>query len=78
MPKPIITKHAKKRLKERMGLAKRAHTRHIQHVLKEGKYLYRNKKSNIFYMLHNYKEYVFGLTNHYHPILITLYPKPPK
>jgi hypothetical protein len=75
---PIITQHAKKRLKERMGLAKRAHARHIQHVLTEGTFLYRNKRKNIFYILYNYKEYVFGLTNHYQPILITLYPKSPK
>lgn len=78
MPAPIITKHAKKRLKERMGLAKRAQSRHTRHVLKEGTFLYRNKSKNIFFMLHNYKEYVFGLTNHYQPILITLYPKHPK
>ncbi len=75
MTAPIITKHAKKRLKQKAGLAKRAQEKHIQKVLKEGTYLYRNKIKNIFYMQHHMKEYVFGLTKTLNPILITVYLK---
>jgi len=74
---PIITKHAKKRLKQRAGLAKRAHKRHIIQVLAEGDFLYRNKTKNIFHMRFCAKEYVFGLTKQFRPVLITLYPKYP-
>lgn len=74
---PIITKHAKKRLKQRAGLAKRAHKRHAIQVLKEGDFLYWNRETNSFYMKLYTKEYVFGLTKQFRPVLITLYPKYP-
>ena len=32
----IVTKHGKKRIKERLGLPKRAHLKHIEKVLKKG------------------------------------------
>jgi ASC-1-like (ASCH) protein len=32
----ILTKHGKKRIKERLGLPKRAHIKHINKVLKKG------------------------------------------
>jgi hypothetical protein len=70
--KPIITKHAKKRLKERLGLSKRAHIRHIQSVLKKGTYLFRNIFDNKFYMQMNGKEYIFSWTTKLQPILITV------
>ena len=41
MTKPIITKHGKDKLKDRRGLYKRAHLRHILKVLKKGIYLCR-------------------------------------
>lgn len=74
---PIITKHAKKRMKERIGLSKRAQLRHALFVLKKGLYLYRNKEKSTFHM-HDRREYIFGLTDRYIPILITVYPKNPK
>ncbi|QOR61226.1 hypothetical protein ACM66Z_07135 [Sulfurovum sp. ST-21] len=77
MTAPIITKHAKRRLKQRAGLAKRAHEKHIYKVLKEGMFLYRNRENNVFYMRYHTKEYVFGLTKQLEPILITLYLKYP-
>lgn len=72
---PIITKHGKKRLKRRLGLSKRAQQRHVLHVLKKGSYMYRDKQKNVFFMTWNTKEYVFGLTHTYIPILITVYPQ---
>lgn len=35
----IITKHGNKRIKERVGLPKRAHSRHIRKVLEKGIYI---------------------------------------
>ncbi len=72
MQKAIITKHGKKRLKQRNGLSKRAHLRHIQTVLTKGVYEYRDRSRNIFYMLHNSMQYVFGLTDRLAPIFITV------
>ena len=70
--KAIVTKHAKKRLKERVGLSKRAHIRHIQHVLQKGKYLFRNLAEKKFYMRMGGKDYVFSWTSKSEPILITV------
>lgn len=75
LPYPIITKHGKKRLKGRLGLAKRAHLRHVKSVLKTGTYLYRDKCKNVFFMQCNGFEYVFDITNRYVPILVTVYNK---
>lgn len=75
MQTAIITKHGKKRLKQREGLSKRAQLRHIHKVLKNGVYEYRNKKKNIFYMVHNSMRYVFGLTNSFTPVFITVFTK---
>lgn len=68
----IITKHAKKRLKQRVGLCKRAHSRHIQYVLQKGKYLFRNLSDKKFYLRMDGKEYVFSWTLKLQPILITV------
>ncbi len=73
MKKVIITKHGKKRLKQRSGLSKRAHLRHIEMVLKSGAYEYRDRSRNVFYMLHNSMEYVFGLTGGLRPVFITVF-----
>jgi len=70
--KAIITKHAKKRLKQRVGLAKRAHVRHVQHVLQKGKYLFRNLADNIFYMRMYGRNYIFSWTSKLEPILISV------
>jgi len=70
--KAIITKHAKKRLKQRVGLSKRAHLRHTQYVLQQGKYLFRNLSDKKFYISMNEKEYIFSWTSKLQPILITV------
>jgi hypothetical protein len=75
MKMAIISKHGKKRLKQRRGLPKRVHSRHIQKVLTSGKYEYINKEKNIFYMLYNSMQYVFGLTDRLTPVLITVFIK---
>lgn len=72
MKEIIITKHGKKRLKERKGLAKRAHLRHIHTVLTKGIYSYRDKSKNIFYMIHDSMKYVFGLSPTSRPVFITV------
>jgi len=69
---PIITIHAKKRIKERTGLCKRCQHRHVQNVLKKGKYLFRNITDKKFHMQFNGREYVFGWTGSLQPVLITV------
>ena len=75
MQKVIITKHGKKRLKQREGLPKRVHLRHIHKVLMNGVYEYRDKQKNIFYIVHNSMQYVFGLTDRLRPVFITVFTK---
>lgn len=70
--KLIITKHAKKRIIERLGLAKRAHKRHIEKVLGAGKYMFRNMFDKKFYMKDGHVEYVFSWTSKLEPILVTV------
>ena len=70
--KPIITTHGKKRLKERVGLCKRSHIRHIQNVLKKGCFLFRDKQGRTFHMHFSNYEYVFGWTQALQPILVTV------
>jgi hypothetical protein len=67
-----ITKHAKKRIKERIGLPKRAHARHILNVLEQGALLSR-KGFYQFVITHNHFLYIFGLNQSLRPILITTY-----
>ena len=43
--KILITKHATKRLKQRLGLSRRAHKRHINKVLEKGIVQYRDIKN---------------------------------
>jgi len=67
-----ITKHAKLRIKKRLGLPKRAHIRHIEEVIKKGSLLSRvaQKEFNILY--HGFR-YAFALDATLTPILITTY-----
>jgi hypothetical protein len=67
--KTIINKHTKKRLKQRVGLSKRAH---IRHVLQKGKYLFRNLTDKKFYIKMEGKDYVFSWTSKPEPILLTV------
>jgi len=68
----IITKHAKQRIKERMGLPKRAQTRHIQSVLKKG-LLHSRVGFQKFKVIYHGFQYIFALTSELQPILVTAY-----
>ena len=74
---PIITKHGKKRLKGRLGLAKRSHLRHLSSVLKKGKLLSREGLRQFKVLYHNFI-YIFALTDRLSPILVTTYIQPKK
>ncbi|MDQ7084221.1 MAG: hypothetical protein Q9M36_04485 [Sulfurovum sp.] len=69
----IITKHGYKRVKERLGLPKRAQERHIHSVLKKGLL-----KSRIglekFEMVYHGFLYIFVLTSNLEPILVIAFP----
>ncbi len=68
----IITKHGNKRIKERVGLPKRAHSRHIKQVLKKG-ILHSRKGYEKFKIIYNGFLYIFALDNGLQPILVTTY-----
>ena len=67
-----ISKHASNRIKERVGLPKRAHLRHIQTVLEYGE-LVTNKTIDGFKMMHNGFLYIFANLQNEEPILVTAY-----
>ena len=67
-----ISKHANKRIKERVGLPKRAHLRHVQTVLQYGE-LVTNKTVDGFKMMHNGFLYIFAHLQNNEPILVTTY-----
>ena len=69
----IITKHGYKRIKERIGLPKRAHFRHIKHVMEKGS-LFSYHKYEEFKMVYHGFLYIFKLTSHFEPILVTTMP----
>ena len=68
----ICTKHGHTRVKGRIGLPKRAHTRHIHKVLKNGKLLSR-KGLESFKVVYLEFLYIFSLTDTLEPIFITTY-----
>ena len=70
--KAIITKHAKLRIKERVGLPKRAHLRHIQKVLSDG-LLHSREGFEKFKVAYHGFLYIFALDNKLQPILVTTY-----
>jgi len=70
----IMARHAKLRVKERLGLPKRAHLRHIKRVLTTGE-LFSRTGYEQFKVLHKGFLYIFGLTKKLEPILITTYRK---
>jgi len=65
-----ITKHAFKRIKQRVGLPKRAHLRHVQRVIQKGS-LFSHDAYREFQMLYMGFLYIFKLTPELKPILIT-------
>jgi len=68
----ILTKHGKQRIKERLGLPKRAHERHIKSVLSKGA-LYSREGWKKFQVVYQGFLYVFVLEHKLNPILITTY-----
>ena len=68
----IITKHGYKRIKERVGLPKRAQTRHIKAVLKRGMVVSRQGFEKFEVIYHGFL-YIFALTPVLEPILVTTY-----
>lgn len=67
-----ISKHASKRIKERVGLPKRAHLRHVQSVLQYGE-IVTNKTVEGFKMMHSGFLYIFANLQNDEPILVTTY-----
>ncbi|RLA84278.1 MAG: hypothetical protein DRG78_01835 [Epsilonproteobacteria bacterium] len=72
-----ISRHGSKRIKERVGLPKRAHLRHIQSVLKLGNKVTETTKDG-FKMIHNGFLYIFANLENNEPILVTTYEEPNK
>lgn len=68
----IITKHGYKRIKERVGLPKRAHLRHVKSVLKNG-LLSSRKGYEEFKITYQGFLYIFTLTPTFEPVLVTTY-----
>lgn len=69
----IITKHGHKRMKERLGLPKRAHSRHIKSALKKGSLKARQGMEKFEMVYHGFL-YIFALTSSLEPVLVTAYP----
>lgn len=70
-----ISRHGSKRLKERVGLPKRAHIRHINTVLQFGNTV-TEKTVDGFKMIHNGFLYIFANSKNNEPILVTTYEEP--
>ena len=68
----VITKHGYKRVKERVGLPKRAQNRHIKSVLSAGK-LNSREGFRKFEMIYHGFLYIFALSSKLEPILVTTY-----
>lgn len=70
-----VSRHGSKRIKERVGLPKRAHIRHIQSVLKKGDVVSK-KTSKGFKVIYNGFLYIFANLQNNEPILVTTYEQP--
>ena len=68
----ILTKHGKQRIKERTGLPKRAHFRHVKKVLRQG-FLHSRNGIKEFKMTYHGFLYIFALDSSLEPILVTAY-----
>jgi len=67
-----ITKHGKKRIKERIGIPKRAQRRHIEKVLRNGLF-HSRKDMQEFRVIYQSFLYLFKLDQLFQPRLITAY-----
>ena len=70
-----VSRHGSKRIKERVGLPKRAHLRHIQSVLKHGDVVTK-KTADGFKMIYHGFLYIFANSQNNGPILVTTYEEP--
>ena len=70
-----VSRHGSKRIKERVGLPKRAHLRHTQSVLKHGDVVTK-KTSEGFKMIYHGFLYIFATNKTNEPILVTTYETP--
>jgi|GEM_PF-3309582 len=62
--KLLVSKHGKTRLKERLGLAKRAIDRHLKKVVLKGETFFKaSNKKNIFYIKYYKALYIFAREN---------------
>jgi hypothetical protein len=68
-----ITKHGKKRMKERLGLHKRAQNRHLEAVIRQG-ILYSREGWSKFKVVYHGFLYVFALDAGLKPVLVTTIP----
>jgi hypothetical protein len=73
--KTLITKHATKRLRKRLGLRKKAHKRHIIKVLTRGVIEAYDRKKHILYVLYDSRKYIFEDYKGKIAILITVFPR---
>lgn len=71
----IITKHGSQRIKERVGLPKRAHVRHIENVLKYGD-MVTQRTVDGFKIIYNGFLYIFANSTYNEPVLVTTYEAP--
>jgi hypothetical protein len=68
----IVTKHGKKRIKERLGLPKRAHLKHIKKVLENGVvYIKRGYKE--LQVIYNGFLYIFAYSDKREYIFVTTF-----
>jgi hypothetical protein len=68
----ILTKHGKQRIKERLGLPKRAHIKHLKRVFKDGS-VYLKRGYRELKVVYNGFLYIFSFTDKKEPIFITTF-----
>jgi len=68
----ILTKHGNKRIKQRLGLPKRAHFKHIKKVLKQGVVYIKNGYKELK-IIHDGFLYIFAFSDTKEPIFITTF-----
>ncbi len=72
------TRHGRKRLRQRLGLKKKAHARHIQKVLRDGLVEYRDMEKKILYVWYDCHKYIFSNYKNLEARLITVFPRDKK
>jgi hypothetical protein len=72
---PYISKHATKRLKERLGLKKKAQQRHMDKVIGKGVIKEYDMLESIFYIYYDYHLYIVEYCSGCNAILVTVFPR---